>query len=71
MIMVEIGDNAILFEPTKSRKDSKKKRTNEFLFLRLKQAGVQPKKHVLNNEMLEPILTFKCSSGIVFCLRSK
>ena len=51
--MVEINSITILVEPMKSRKDGKMKRAYEYLLLRLKRAGVQPKKHVLNNEVLK------------------
>ena len=53
MVMVEINSNAILVEPMKSREDSEMKRAYEDLLLRLKRAGVQPKKHVLDNEVSE------------------
>ena len=53
MGMVEIDSNAILVEPMKSREDGEMKRAYEHLLLRLKRAGVQPKKHVLDNEVSE------------------
>jgi len=49
--MVEINSNAILVEPMKSRKDEEKIRAYNALLLRPKQAGIVPKKHVLNNEV--------------------
>ena len=55
--MVEIDSNAILVEPRKSRKDGKMKRAYEHLLLCLKQVGVQPKKHVLNNKVSELMKT--------------
>ena len=61
MVMVEIDSNAILVEPTKSRKDGKMKHTYEYLLLRMKQTGVQPKKQVLNNEVLESIKNLICN----------
>jgi len=51
MVMVEIDRNAILVEPMKSRKDEEMIRAYNALLLRLKQAGITPKKHVLDNEV--------------------
>ncbi|KAL7503222.1 hypothetical protein ACHAXN_001038 [Cyclotella atomus] len=53
MVMVEIDSNAILVEPMKSRDDGEMIRANNVLVKRLKNAGVQPKKHVLDNEISE------------------
>jgi hypothetical protein len=53
MVMVEIDSNAILVEPMKSRKDAEMIRANDALLLRLKRAGIVPKKHVLDNEVSE------------------
>jgi hypothetical protein len=53
MVMVEIDSNAILVEPMKSRNDGEMIRANNVLVKRLKNAGVQPKKHVLDNEISE------------------
>jgi hypothetical protein len=53
MVMVEIDSNAILFEPMKSREDEEMIRTYNSLLLRLKCAGIIPKKHVLDNEVSE------------------
>ncbi len=53
MVMVEIDSNAILVEPMKSHKDEEIIRTYNALLLRLKQAGIVPKKHVLDNEVSE------------------
>jgi hypothetical protein len=53
MVMVEIDSNAILVEPMKSRKDEEMIRAYNALLLRLKRAGIVPKKHVLNNEVSE------------------
>ena len=53
MVMVEIDSNAILVEPMKSRKDAEMIRAYESLLLRLKRAGIVPKKHVLDNEVSE------------------
>jgi len=53
MVIVEIDSNAILVEPMKSRKDEEMIRAYNALLLRLKRAGIVPKKHVLNNEASE------------------
>ena len=53
--MVEIDSNAILVEPMKSRKDHEMIRAYDTLVKRLQRAGVQPKKHVLDNEISENI----------------
>ncbi len=51
--MVEINSNAILVEPMKNRKDEKMIQAYNALLLRLKQSGIVPKKHVLDNEVSE------------------
>jgi hypothetical protein len=51
MVMVEISSNAILVEPMKNRKDAKIIRAYNTLLLQLKQAGITPKKHVLDNKI--------------------
>jgi len=51
MVMVEIDSNAILVEPLKSRKDAELTRAYHVLVLRLKNAGIVPRKHVLDNEV--------------------
>ena len=51
--MVDIDSNAILVEPMKSRKDAEMIRAYDALMLRLKRANIQPKKHVLDNEISE------------------
>ena len=51
MVMVEIDSSCILVEPIKNRKDAELTRAYEKLILRLKQAGVTPRKHVLDNEI--------------------
>ncbi|KAL7502169.1 hypothetical protein ACHAXN_000208 [Cyclotella atomus] len=53
MVMVKIDSNAILVEPMKSRKDAEIIRAYDTLILRLKRAGISPKKHVLDNEISE------------------
>ncbi len=52
MVMVEIDSNAILIEPMKSRKDEEMIRAYNTLLLQLKQAGIVPKKHVLDNKSI-------------------
>jgi len=53
MVMVDIDSNDILVEPMKSCKDEEMIRAYNALLLRLKQAGILPKKHVLDNEVSE------------------
>ena len=53
MVMVEIDSNAILVEPLKSRKDAELTRSYRTLMMRLKRAGIIPKKHILDNEVSE------------------
>ncbi len=53
MVMVKGNSNAILVEPMKNHKDDKMIRAYNALLLRLKQAGIFPKKHVLDNEVSE------------------
>ena len=55
--MVEIDSNAILVEPLSSRKDAELTRAYRTLMLRLKAAGIVPKKHVLDNEVSEAMKT--------------
>jgi hypothetical protein len=49
--MVEIDSSAILVEPIKNHKDAELTRAYEKLLACLKQAGVIPRKHVLDNEV--------------------
>ena len=49
--MVEVDSNAIILEPMKSRQDSEMIRAYDSLVSRLLRCGVQPKKHVLDNEV--------------------
>ncbi|KAL7488941.1 hypothetical protein ACHAW6_014541, partial [Cyclotella cf. meneghiniana] len=51
MVLVEIDSNAILVEPMKSRKDEEMIRAYDALVGRLQRSGIQPKKHVLDNEI--------------------
>ena len=48
MVMVEIDSNAILVEPLKSSKDAELTRAYHVLMMRLKNAGIVPRKHVLD-----------------------
>jgi hypothetical protein len=52
MVMVEIHSNAILVA-MKSHKDEEMIQAYNVLLLRLKRAGIVPKKHVLDNEVSE------------------
>jgi len=51
MVMVEVDSNAILVEPMKSRKDEEMIRAYDALLARLRQAGSDLRKHVLDNEI--------------------
>jgi hypothetical protein len=51
MVMVEIDSNAILVELMKNPKDAEMIWAYNTLLLQLKQAGITPKKHVLDNEV--------------------
>ena len=50
MVMLEIDSNVIIVEPMTSRRDAEMQRAYLVLIGRLKRAGVQIKKHVLDNE---------------------
>jgi hypothetical protein len=51
MVMVEVDSNAILLKPMKSCQDNEMHRAYDKLVSRLLWCGVQPKKHVLDNEI--------------------
>ncbi len=53
MAIVQIDSNVILIKPMKSCKDAEMLQVYKALLLRLKQASIVPKKHVLDNEVLE------------------
>jgi hypothetical protein len=55
MIMVEIDSSVILVKPMKSRKDAEMIQAYNALLLHLRQAGIVPKKHVMDNEVSENI----------------
>ncbi len=69
MVMVEIDSNAILAEPMKSRKDEEMIRGYNALLLRLKWAGIVPKKHVLDNkvsDIMKNHICDKCKFNLEF-----
>ena len=51
MVMVEIDSNAILVEPIKNRTDAELTRAYHTMMLQLKQAGIIPQKHILENKV--------------------
>jgi hypothetical protein len=51
MVMVKIDSNAILVEPTKSRKNEEMIQAYDALLAQLRQAGSTPRKHVLDSEV--------------------
>jgi hypothetical protein len=53
MVMVEINSNTILIEAMKSQKDEEMICAYNALLLQLKQAGIVPKKLVLDNKVSE------------------
>jgi hypothetical protein len=53
MLMVEIDSNAILVEPMKGCKVEEMICAYNALLLRLMQAGIAPKKHILDNKVSE------------------
>ncbi len=57
MVLVEIDSNTILVEPMKSCKDKEMIQAYNALLLRLKKAGIIPKKHVQRQKKVS--LTFK------------
>ena len=57
MVMVEIDSNAILVDPIKNRTDTELTRAYHAMTLRLKQAGIIPQKHILDNEVLNSMKT--------------
>ena len=57
MVMVEINSNAILVEPIKICKDEELMRAHRTMIIRLRRAGIIPKKHILDNEGSEALKT--------------
>ena len=53
MIRVDTDSNVIIVEPINSRNDAELIQAYHVLMIRLKRAGIIPKKHVLNNEVSE------------------
>jgi hypothetical protein len=53
--MVNIDSSGILIEPMKSQKDTEMIRAYQAMMQRLKHANIEPKKHVLDNEVSEAI----------------
>jgi hypothetical protein len=62
MVLVEIDRNAILVEPMKNRKDAEMIQAYKTLLLRLTRAGIFPKKHVLDNKVLENMKNHICNT---------
>ena len=57
MVVVKIHNNTILVDPIKSRKDAELTRSYQTMILRLRRAGINPKKHILDNEVSESLKT--------------
>ena len=57
MVMVEIDSNAILVKPIKNHKDEELTQVYISMMLRLRRAGIIPKKHILDNEVSEALNT--------------
>ena len=55
MVMVKIDNNAILVDPIKSCKDADITRAYQTMMLRLRRAGIIPKKHILDNKVSEAL----------------
>ncbi len=62
MVLVEIDSNAILVELMKSHKDAEMIRAYNALLLRLTRSGIFPKKHVLDNKVLENMKNHICNT---------
>jgi hypothetical protein len=62
MVLVEIDSNTILVEPMKSRKDAEMIQAYNALLLRLKRAGIIPKKHVLDIKVSENMKNHICDT---------
>ena len=57
MVMVEIDSNAILVKPINNRKDEELTCAYRAMVLRLRQSGIIPRKHILDNEVSESLKT--------------
>ena len=55
MVMVEIDSNVILVEPINNRKDEELTRAYREMMVRLRQALMIPRKHILDNEVSEAL----------------
>ena len=55
--MVEIDSNTILVDLIKNRTDAELTRAYHAMMLRLKQAGIIPQKHILDNELSSAMKT--------------
>ena len=55
--MLEIDSNAILVEPIKNRKDDELMQAYISMMIRLRRAGIIPKKHILDNKVSEAMKT--------------
>ncbi len=59
--MVEIDSNAILVKPLKCCKDAELIRVYNALLLQLRQAGIVPRKHVMDNEISKTMKNHTCN----------
>ena len=59
--MVKIDSKAIIVEPLKSWKNSELTWAHHVLVMRLKRAGIVPKKHVLDNEVSDAMKDVICN----------
>ena len=57
MFVVEIDSNAILVHHIKNRTDAELTRSYRAMMLRLKQVGIIPQEHILDNEFSNAIKT--------------
>ncbi len=62
MVLVKIDSNAILVEPMKNCKHAEMIQAYNALLLRLTRAGIFPKKHVLDNKVLENMKNHICDT---------
>ena len=51
MVMAKIDSSAILLCPMNSKKDAEMTRVYRTILKRLKQSGIVPKKHIMDNEI--------------------
>ena len=62
MVMVEVDSNTILVEPMSSRKDTEMQQAYLAFLQRIKEAGVVPKKHILDNECSNSMKKLICKT---------